>query len=117
MQGHYRQDKIARHNSSRNVKNMRMMLAACDVFRLLSSTYKQADLMVSASYFEIYSGKVCLAFLSNASTRNLFRGVFCLVRSIPSLPFIFNKYIGGPIPYPFPALSPPRKSKWPLKSN
>ena len=35
------------------------MSTACDVFRLLSSQYKQADLMVRASYFEIYSGKVC----------------------------------------------------------
>lgn len=34
------------------------VFAAYDVFRLLSSTYKQADLLVSASYFEIYSGKV-----------------------------------------------------------
>lgn len=34
------------------------LLTACDVFRLLGSSYKQADLMVGASYFEIYSGKV-----------------------------------------------------------
>jgi len=66
------------------------MLAACDVFRLLGSTYKQADLMVSASYFEIYSGKVCLAFVINAATRNLFGvGFFCRLfpLSLPSLSY------------------------------
>lgn len=41
-----------------NCSNGIYVLAACDVFRLLSSQYKQADLMVRASYFEIYSGKV-----------------------------------------------------------
>jgi len=35
------------------------LLTAYDVFRLLGTTYKQADLMVGSSYFEIYSGKVC----------------------------------------------------------
>ncbi|KAK7508095.1 hypothetical protein BaRGS_00000334 [Batillaria attramentaria] len=33
-------------------------LAAKDVFRLLHSKYKKLDLVVGASYFEIYSGKV-----------------------------------------------------------
>ncbi|CAE1171850.1 KIF2_24 [Acanthosepion pharaonis] len=33
-------------------------LAAKDVFKLLHSRYKKLDLTVSASYFEIYSGKV-----------------------------------------------------------
>jgi len=46
------------------------MSTACDVFRLLSSQYKQADLMVRASYFEIYSGKVC-AQLVGVSTSSL----------------------------------------------
>jgi len=32
--------------------------AASDVFKLLSSKYKKLDLVVSASFFEIYSGKV-----------------------------------------------------------
>jgi len=31
---------------------------ASDVFKLLSSKYKKLDLVVSASFFEIYSGKV-----------------------------------------------------------
>lgn len=34
------------------------VLAASDVFKLLSSKYKKADLTVGASFFEIYSGKV-----------------------------------------------------------
>lgn len=34
-------------------------LAARDVFRLLHSKYKKLDLNVGASFFEIYSGKVC----------------------------------------------------------
>jgi len=33
-------------------------LAARDVFKLLNSKYKKLDLVVSASFFEIYSGKV-----------------------------------------------------------
>lgn len=35
-----------------------MLLAAKDVFRLLHSKYKKLDLVVGASFFEIYSGKV-----------------------------------------------------------
>jgi len=31
---------------------------ASDVFKLLGSKYKKLDLVVSASFFEIYSGKV-----------------------------------------------------------
>ncbi|BFY99691.1 hypothetical protein BsWGS_02730 [Bradybaena similaris] len=34
------------------------LLAAKDVFRLLNSKYKKLDLVVGASFFEIYSGKV-----------------------------------------------------------
>ena len=34
------------------------MFLASDVFRLLSSKYKKLDLVVGASFFEIYSGKV-----------------------------------------------------------
>ncbi|ESN99508.1 hypothetical protein HELRODRAFT_192839 [Helobdella robusta] len=34
------------------------VLAASDVFKLLHSKYKELDLVVSASFFEIYSGKV-----------------------------------------------------------
>jgi len=45
------------------------MLTACDVFRLLGSQYKQADLMVRASYFEIYSGKVSAASLTQLAER------------------------------------------------
>ena len=33
-------------------------LAARDVFKLLGTKYKKADLVVGASFFEIYSGKV-----------------------------------------------------------
>lgn len=33
-------------------------ILASDVFKLLSSKYKKADLTVGASFFEIYSGKV-----------------------------------------------------------
>lgn len=31
---------------------------ASDVFKLLSTKYKKTDLLVGASFFEIYSGKV-----------------------------------------------------------
>ena len=40
-------------------------LAARDVFRLLGSKYKKSDLVVGASFFEIYSGKVCPRHLSS----------------------------------------------------
>jgi len=43
------------------------LLTACDVFRLLGSSYKQADLMVGASYFEIYSGKVRMVWHQDIS--------------------------------------------------
>ena len=32
--------------------------SARDVFRLMAGKYKKSDLVVSASFFEIYSGKV-----------------------------------------------------------
>jgi len=35
-----------------------LYIVASDVFKLLSSKYKKLDLVVSASFFEIYSGKV-----------------------------------------------------------
>lgn len=34
-------------------------LAARDVFKLLNTKYKKSELVVGASFFEIYSGKVC----------------------------------------------------------
>jgi len=37
---------------------------ASDVFRLQSSKYKKYDLVISASFFEIYSGKVVRSALS-----------------------------------------------------
>ena len=41
-------------------------LAARDVFKLLGTKYKKSDLVVGASFFEIYSGKVsekkCIAY-------------------------------------------------------
>ena len=38
-------------------------MAAKDVFKYLnSSTYKSLNLIVTASFFEIYSGKVCFYF-------------------------------------------------------
>ena len=36
-------------------------LAARDVFKLIHSKYKSKDLIVSVSFFEIYSGKVSFA--------------------------------------------------------
>ena len=35
-------------------------IAARDVFKLLGTKYKKADLVVGASFFEIYSGKVMI---------------------------------------------------------
>jgi len=41
-----------------------LCLIASDVFRLQSSKYKKYDLVISASFFEIYSGKVVHSVLS-----------------------------------------------------
>jgi len=44
--------------SSKHVVSV-LYIVASDVFKLLNSKYKKLDLVVSASFFEIYSGKVC----------------------------------------------------------
>lgn len=42
------------------LKSCTLYLSASDVFKLLNSKYKKLDLMVGASFFEIYSGKVII---------------------------------------------------------
>ena len=41
-------------------------LAARDVFKLIHSKYKSKDLIVSVSFFEIYSGKVSFRHVNRA---------------------------------------------------
>ena len=41
-------------------------LAARDVFKLIHSKYKSKDLIVSVSFFEIYSGKVSFSHVHRA---------------------------------------------------
>ena len=49
------------HGKTQDSKNGIYALATKDVFKLLhASKYKHLKLSVSCSYFEIYSGKVCL---------------------------------------------------------
>ena len=51
------------HGKTQDSKNGIYALATKDVFKYLSSPkYKNLKLQVSCSYFEIYSGKVILAY-------------------------------------------------------
>lgn len=47
------------HNEKAKIFTL-VILTAQDVFKLLTTKYKRLDLVVYASFFEIYSGKVCL---------------------------------------------------------
>jgi len=45
------------HGSYSRLMHAGFCVAARDVFKLLSTKYKRLDLVVGASFFEIYSGK------------------------------------------------------------
>lgn len=40
------------------IPSLVLLVSARDVFKLMATKYKKSDLVASASFFEIYSGKV-----------------------------------------------------------